>query len=319
MATMRAICLTAFGGPEALKVCEIERPHLKDDQVLVQVHAASVNPVDYKIRAGHYPPVKQDQLPLVPGRDIAGTVVACGAAVTSLEPGDEVYAMLDAGSGGYAEYVAVQADLCARKPTHLDDTEAAAVPLAGLTAWQGLFDHGHLNGGQRVLIHGGAGGVGHFAIQLAKAREAIVVTTVSAKDKEFVRSLGADQAIDYRTERFEELVPEVDLVFDLVGGDTQERSWEVLKEGGALISTLAKPSERQAITHHARATSYIAQPNGAELSAIRALIDDGKVRPHVERTYPLQDAAAAQQRLEREHIQGKIVLAVAEGVCAHQS
>jgi NADPH:quinone reductase-like Zn-dependent oxidoreductase len=310
MATMKAIRLIAFGGPETLKVTEIERPQLKDDQVLILVRAASINPVDYMIRSGHYPPVKQDQLPMVLGRDIAGTVVACGAAVMNFEDGDEVYAMLDTRAGGYAEYVAVSADLCASKPIQLDHTQAAAVPLAALTAWQGLFDHGGLNGGQRVLIHGGAGGVGHFAIQFAKAHDAIVTTTVSAGDKEFVRSLGADQVIDYHNERFEELVPEVDLVFDLVGGDTQDRSWEVLKDGGTLISTLAKPSNRQAMAHHAHATQFIAQPNAAELSAIRRLIDEGKVRPHIERTYPLEDAAAAQQVLEQEHVQGKIVLSV---------
>jgi NADPH:quinone reductase-like Zn-dependent oxidoreductase len=310
MATMKAMYLTAFGGPEILQVCEIDRPQPKDNEVLIQVRAASVNPIDYQIRSGHYPPVKQDQLPLVLGRDVAGTVVACGAEVMNFEEGDEVYAMLDSGTGGYAEYATVSADLCASKPIQLDHAEAAAVPLAALTAWQGLFDHGHLSGGQRVLIHGGAGGVGHFAIQFAKAHDALVATTVSARDTQFVRSLGADRAIDYRNERFEEVLPEVDLVFDLVGGDTQERSWQILKDGGTLISTLAKPSGRQALAHHAHATHYVAQPNGTELSAIRRLIDDGKVRPHIERTFALQDAAAAQQVLEREHVQGKIVLAV---------
>jgi NADPH:quinone reductase-like Zn-dependent oxidoreductase len=219
--------------------------------------------------------------------------------------------MLDMGSGSYVEYTAVAANVCADKPFKLDHTAAAAVPLAGLTAWQGLFDHGHLQAGQRVLIHGGAGGVGHFAIQLARAHDAKVATTVSAQDKEFVQSLGADLAIDYQHERFEEILPEVDLVFDLIGGETQERSWKVLKEGGTLISTLAKPSERQAQAHHARATNYMAQPNAQELTEMGMLIEQGKMMPHVERTFPLEQAAEAQQFLERGHVRGKVVLIVA--------
>ena len=308
MATMKAVCIESFGGPEALKLRELEVPQPSTDEVLIRVRAASVNPVVYKIRSGKYPPVGAAQLPKILGRDVAGTVVACGPEVTQFKTGDDVYAMLDGSHGGYAEYVVVSAELCAPKPHTLDHAQAAAVPLAALTAWQGLFDHGRLNPGQRVLIHGGAGGVGHFAIQLAKARGAIVATTVSERDKAFVRALGADQAIDYENERFEDEVDEVDLVLDLIAGDTQERSWQILKDGGTLISTLAKPSERAAAAHHARAMNYVAQPNAIELEAIGRLIDDGKVQPHIERTFPLQQAAAAQEQLERAHPQGKIVL-----------
>ena len=310
MAKMKAVCIQSFGGPETLQVRKIERPMPAGDEVLIKVRAASVNPVDYKIRSGEYPPVKEEDLPKILGRDVAGVVVGRGAEVTEFHEGDEVFAMLDRGTGGYAEYVAIKADLCAPKPATLDYAEAAAVPLAAITAWQGLFDHGHLESGQRVLIHGGAGGVGHFAIQLAKARGAHVATTVSAQDKEFVRSLGADQAIDYRGERFEELVSEVDLVFDLVAGDTQERSWTVLKDGGTMVSTLSKPSDSQAQAHHAHATNYVAQPDAAELRAIADLIDDGRLRPVIEATYPLEEAAAAQRQLEREHVPGKVVLEI---------
>jgi NADPH:quinone reductase-like Zn-dependent oxidoreductase len=310
-AAMRAICLRSFGGPDRLEVRDIPRPQPGPGEILIEVHAASVNPVDYKIRSGKYPAVTEEQLPKVLGRDISGVVVARGAAVTDFEEGDEVYAMLDGGPGGYAEYVTVPARLCALKPKTLDYAQAAAVPLAAITAWQGLFDYGDLIAGQKVLIHGGAGGVGHFAIQFAKAREALVATTVSAQDKSFVRSLGADQAIDYKSERFEDLISEVDLVFDLVAGDTQERSWAVLRDGGAMVSTLAKPSERQAMTHHARATNYVAHPDAAELAAIATLIDAGKVRPHIQAKYPLEAAAAAQEQLEHAHTQGKIVLEVA--------
>ena len=310
MAKMKAVRIEAFGGPEALKLQEIERPEPRDGEVLIEVHAASVNPVDYKIRSGHYPPVKEDKLPKVLGRDVSGVIVRCGRAVTTLAEGDEVMAMLDSGQGGYAEYVTLPAALCARKPDSLDYDEAAAVPLAALTAWQGLFDHGGLMAGQTVMIHGGAGGVGHFAIQLAKAQGAQVVTTCASNDKEFVQSLGADKAIDYSEERFEDLVNEVDLVFDLVAGDTQERSWSVLKDGGTMVSTLSKPSERQARIHHARAVNYIAHPDGGELAQIADLIEQKKVRPHVAARLPLTEAAAAHRTVEHEHPRGKVVLEV---------
>lgn len=312
MATMKAVCIDSFGGPEVLKVREIDRPEPKSGEVLVQVRAASVNPIDYKIRSGQYS-TKPSALPKVLGRDISGVVVETGSSVTKLKKGDEVFAMLNGGPGGYAEYVALPEDICARKPSSIDHAHAAAVPLAAITAWQGLFDHGGLSPGQRVLIHGGAGGVGHFAIQLAKARGAFVATTVSPDDAAFVQSLGADLAIDYKHERFEDAVPEVDLVFDLIAGDTQDRSWEVLKDGGTLVSTLVKPSERKAGLHHARGISYSAQPNAMELSAIATLIDQGRLRPHIQAIYPLQEAAAAQLNLEREHTQGKIVLEIAPG------
>lgn len=310
MTKMKAVCLERFGGPEALELEDIDQPQAGPGEVLIKVHAASVNPVDYKIRSGKYSIVKEDQLPKVLGRDISGTIVSCGEGVTLFKPGDEVYAVLDRDHGGYAEYVALSADLCVRKPAKLDHTAAAAVPLAGLTAWQGLFDYGDLLPGQSVLIHGGGGGVGHFAVQFAKACGARVATTVSAQDKDFVRSLGADQAIDYKAERFEDVVKDVDLVFDLVGGDTQERSWDVLKDGGTMISTLAKPSKQRAMEHHARATNYVAHPDAEELGEIGQLIDEGRVTPHVDATYPLEQAADAQQRLERKHTQGKIVLQI---------
>jgi len=310
MAKMKAVCIHSFGGPEVLKLESVDVPQPAEDEVLIKVHAASVNPVDYKIRAGQYPPVKEQQLPRVLGRDVSGTIERCGRAVRDLKEGDAVYAMLDSGSGGYAEYVAIKATLCSPKPKNLDYSEAAAIPLAGLTAWQGLFDEGNLHAGQRVLIHGGAGGVGHLAIQFAKAKGAIVCTTVSSHDMDFVRSLGADEVVDYKTERFEDKVHDVDLVFDLVAGDTQERSWAVLKDGGTMISTLAKPSEAKAREHHARATNYVAHPDGAELAEIGSLIDSGQVKPCVLATYPLDHAAQAQQRLEREHPHGKVVLQV---------
>jgi NADPH:quinone reductase-like Zn-dependent oxidoreductase len=225
------------------------------DEVLVKVNAASVNPVDYKTRSGKSA-VKQNQLPMVLGRDVAGIVEQCGSAATHFKKGSEVYALLDREHGGYAEYVIVKERDLATKPAQLDFIQAAAVPMAAVTAWQGLFDHGNLKAGQHVLIHGGAGGVGHLAVQCAKARGARVSTTASKQDLEFVRSLGADQVID-KAEEFEDSVRDVDLVFDLVNGETQDRSWAVLKQGGTMVSTLTKPSAERAKARGARAEHYM--------------------------------------------------------------
>jgi len=308
MTTMKAVRIRAFGGPEVLELADIEKPEPGEEEVLIRVRAASVNPVDYKIRSGTYPVVKQDQLPKVLGRDVAGEIERCGSAVRNFKAGDTVYAMLDGGPGGYAEYVTVKADLVAPKPGQLDYRAAAAVPLAGLTAWQGLFDHGHLEAGQSVLIHGGGGGVGHLAVQFAKARGATVAATGATEDQEFLRELGADQVIDYTRERFEERVRELDLVLDLVAGETQERSWAVLRDGGTMISSLARPSEDKARQRHARAENFIAHPDREELIEIGRLIDAGRVHPHVAAVFELKDARDAQAQLEEKHIQGKVVL-----------
>jgi NADPH:quinone reductase-like Zn-dependent oxidoreductase len=305
---MKAAVIHSFGPPNVISTEEVATPVPQEDEVLVKVHAASVNPVDYKTRSGHYPPIQQDQLPLTLGRDVAGTVHQCGRRAHKFNLGDSVYAMLDRDHGGYAEYVIVQERDLASKPRHLDYAEAAAVPLAAITAWQGLFDHGGLQPGQRVLIHGGAGGVGHFAIQFAKAKGATVATTVSGSDLEFVRELGADRPIDYKAERFEDAVQDVDLVFDLVDGETQERSWAVLKRGGAIVSTLSQPSKQKARHRGVRAEHYMAQPNAAELQEITALIDAGKVIPRVHAIFPFSDVRQAQLELENSHVQGKIVL-----------
>ncbi len=307
---MKAVRMHAFGGPEALHVDEIPMPQPGDDEVVVKVRAASINPIDWKMRSGRAG-LRQEQLPLVLGRDVSGTVEICGARAHALKKGDPVYAMLGWDRGGYAEYALVKAAEGATKPASLDHVHAAAVPLAALTAWQGLFDHGGLQAGQRVLIHGGAGGVGHFAVQFAKAKGAFVATTVSGEDIDFVRQLGADLAIDYKVQRFEEVARDIDLVLDLIGGETQQRSWAVLKDGGALVSTLAQPSQEKAQQVHARAMFYVAQPNAAQLSEISRLIDEGKICPMVQATFPLAQAGTAQRTLEEEHTQGKIVLDLA--------
>jgi NADPH:quinone reductase-like Zn-dependent oxidoreductase len=309
-ATMKVIRIPEFGGPEVLRLESVAVPKPGIGELLVKVGAAGVNPVDYKIRNGKYPAVKQDKLPYVLGRDVCGTVVECGPAAARFAKGDAVFAMPGIGRGGYAEYAVVKVSEAAPKPESLDVIQAGAVPLAALTAWQGLFKHGNLKSGQRVLIHGGSGGVGHFAIQFAKAKGAHVITTVSAANLDFVRRLGADEVIDYQAQRFEDVVAEVDLVFDLVGGETQERSWKVLKRGGVLVSTLTEPSQDDAAARGARGLRYTVTESGADLATIGELIDSGKVKPVITKTYQLKEAAAAERFLEQEHPAGKVVLSV---------
>jgi len=308
---MHAVRIHSFGDADVLKVEEVPPPDAKDNQIVIRVMAASVNPVDYKIRSGKYPLVKQDQLPKVLGRDVSGVVERVGAGIRQFKKGDAVYAMLSGEAGGYAEYAIASAGEAARKPKQLDFVQAAAVPLAALTAWQGLFDHGGLTAGQRVLIHGGAGGVGHFAIQFAKARGAWVAATVSSADMELARKLGADLAIDYRAEKFEDAVKDIDLVYDLIAGDTQARSFAVLKNGGAIVSTLQKPDEAALARKHARGAHYLAKPDAGQLAEIAALIDAGTVHVVIDAIYPLEQAARAHRHMEDDHIAGKVVLQVA--------
>jgi|SRR5215469_8987401 len=311
MSTMNVVRIESFGGPNVLKLQKLPIPRPRNDELLVRVHAAGVSPVDYKTREGKYPAVKADRLPYVLGREISGTVEVPGPGARGWRAGDAIYAMLGLGRGGYAERVIVELVEAAHRPKSLDHVAAAGVPLAGLTAWQGLFRHGGLSMGQRVLIHGGAGGVGHFAIQLAKARGAFVITTVSEKRMGFARELGADQVIDYKKLRFEQVVKGVDMVFDLIGGETQSRSWDVLRRGGILVSTLTEPPAVQAQARGVRAMRFTVQENGAELEEIGRLIDAGKVRPRISRTFALNDVIAAQQHLEEGHTEGKVVLAIA--------
>lgn len=307
---MQAVRIHRFGGPEVMAIEEIDRPTPSANEVLIKVFAASVNPVDAKMREGKYPVVTEKDLPYVLGRDVSGQIAAAGDDVSSFLIGDEVFAFLSPEHGGYEEFVLARADEVAAKPKSLDEVGAAAVPLAGITAWQGLFDHGGLRQSQRVLIHGGAGGVGHFAIQFAKAKGAWVATTVSASDKEFVSDLGADQVIDYKAEKFEDVIEPVDLVFDLIGGETQERSFNVVKPGGALISTLQEPDKARAAELSIRVGRYTAQPNGPQLREIAELIDQGKVKVVIASTFQLGEAAAAQAALNERHIRGKVVLKV---------
>jgi NADPH:quinone reductase-like Zn-dependent oxidoreductase len=311
MPLMHAVRIHAFGNPDVLELDDVPVPTPTAHEIVIRVVAASVNPIDYKIRSGKYPALRQEQLPKVLGRDVSGVVETVGAQTTKFQKGDAVYAMLGRDVGGYAEYALATENEAAPKPTTLNFVPAAAVPLAALTAWQGLFKYGQMRAGQRVLIHGGAGGVGHFAVQFAKARGAWVATTVSAEDIGMLKSLGADQTIDYKHEKFEDAVQNIDLVFDLIGGETQQRSWNVLKDGGTLISSVQRPDEKMAQARNIRAMNYMAAPNAQQLEEIARLIDEGKVKPIVKATYTLADVARAHRHMENDHIQGKVVLKVA--------
>ncbi|MGY4363768.1 oxidoreductase [Bradyrhizobium japonicum] len=310
MTRIRKIRFHRFGDNEVPQLDEIEQSGPDARQILVTVRAASVNSVDFKIRSGKYPSVKDDRLPYTPGRDVSGIVLQCGAEVDCVRVGDEVIGMVPIWGGGYAEQVILDERAIAIKPAGFDHIHAAAIPLARQTAHQGLFRHGQLRSGEAVLIHGGSSGVGHFAVQFAKASGARVLTTVSTEHVAFARSLGADVVIDYKTQRFEDAASGVDLVFDLIDGETRERSWAVLKQGGRAISTLTEPSQDRARAADLKAMRYTVEPDGDELSEISALIAAGKVRPHVEKSFPLEQAMAALASVERGHSAGRVVLAV---------
>ena len=307
---VRKVRIHSFGGPDVLRVDEVE-PSMPDAlQVLVGVRAASINPVDFKIRSGRYPAVQEDRLPYTLGRDVSGVVEKCGAQIARFTVGDEVAGMVGIGGGGYAEKVVLDERAIARKPAEIDHIHAAAIPLAGQTAWQGLFRYGQLKAGQVVLIHGGSGGVGHFAVQFAKAKGARVLTTVSTENLEFARTLGADVVIDYKKQRFEDFAKDLDMVFDLIDGETRERSWRLLKRGGVLVSTLTEPSQQTAAQHGVRALRYTVEADGKELDEILTLVASGKVKPHVQKTYPLAEAAQAMKCVEQGESVGKVVLTV---------
>jgi NADPH:quinone reductase-like Zn-dependent oxidoreductase len=311
MATMKAVRIHEYGGPEVLRYEDAPRPEAAAGDVLVRVHAAAVNPVDWKVRAGYAKGLVKHSLPLIPGWDFSGVVESAGSGVRDWKAGDEVYARPDLSrDGAYAEYIAVRASEIARKPKSLDHIHASATPLAGLTAWQALFDAAGLQPGQRVLVHAAAGGVGTFAVQLAHWKGAYVIGTASARNHEFLRELGADELIDYQTTRFEEAVHDVDVVLDTMAGETRARSWQVLKKGGVLVSVLGPPSPEEAAAHGVRGTSVFVQPNPGQLRELAAAADSGTIRPIVEAVLPLAEAARAHEMNQTLHTRGKIVLQV---------
>jgi NADPH:quinone reductase-like Zn-dependent oxidoreductase len=310
--TMKAIRIHTFGDANVLTLDDVEKPQPGAGEILIEVHAAGINPVDYKMRSGTFNK-QQLKLPLTLGRDVAGRVVAIGPGVRTVGLEDDVYAYLGLGSGngGYAQFAIAKENEAAAKPNSLSYVEAAAVPLAATTAWQGLFDIGKLAPGERVLVQGAPGGVGHFAVQFAKLTGAWVVATGSGADLELLRRLGADEAIDYRQDKFDERGRDIDLVLDLVGGDTQQRSWKVVKDGGRIVSTLQQPSSPDASTRRISAHVFMAQARRDQLEKIAHLIDDRRVHVVIDQVMPLADARRAHDHMENDHIRGKVVLEVA--------
>ena len=306
--SMKAIVVHSSGGPDVLKYEDAPRPQPKDDEVLIRVMAAAVNPVDVFIREG-----RSNQFPLIPGMDVAGVVEQAGNTVTKFKPGAAVYAYLSfEEQGGYAEFAVAKQDHVALKPRSIDFEHAAAVPLAATTAWQALVEKAGLSAGQTVLIHGGSGGVGTFAVQIAKARGAKVIATASTANQDLLKELGVDQSIDYTTTMFEDVVKDVDVVLNAVRGDTLGRSYSVVKKGGIIVSITGQPDPGELQRHGIRGTGLGAHPDAKVLEELAKLIDAGKITPIVSAVMPLADVAKAHDQIASRHTRGKIVLKIAE-------
>lgn len=302
---MKVIQIDKYGDENVLYYTDVKRPEPKANEILVKVHAAAVNPVDIKIRNGKGKDFGMT-LPLILGADFAGTVEEMGSEIKKFKLKDEVYGKILIGC--YAEYVIVKEDELGRKPENLDFEQSASLPMGALTAWQAIFDTANLKSGQKILIHGASGGVGSMAVQIAKAKGAYVIGTASTSNKDFVKNLGADEFIDYSTTNFEDVVNDVDVVLDTIGADTHQRSYQVLKKGGFLVSLVQSPSEELMKQYHVQAEVMASQPNPKQLEEITELVEQGKIKTLVEKTYPLSEAKEAQKASEDGHIKGKIIL-----------
>ena len=309
---MKAVVAHEYGGPEVLKFEEVSRPEPKENEALVRVIASGVNPADPLTLSGKYAREFGTHLPLIPGYDIAGIVEKTGAKVTKLKAGDAIYGYPTFG-GGWAEYVTVTEGEVAAKPASLSFAEAAAVPMGALTAWQALVDVAQLRAGQTILIHGGSGGVGSFAVQIANARGVRDIATASTANQYLLKQqLGANVAIDYTKTRFEEIAKDVDAVLDPVGKETLARSYRVVKKGGIVMSLVARPDPVEVEKRGIRGAAISVHPDAEDLAEIAHLIDTGKIKPIVTQVLPLSDAIAAQRQAATHHTRGKLVLRIAD-------
>ncbi len=306
--TMKAVLIHAFGGPEVLRMEDVSRPEPGPHEVLVRVHVAGVNPVDWKIREGAFGKVP---FPCIMGSDFSGEIEALGPDVTEFRVGESVFGTVSDGSGSYAQFALAPVSNIVEKPPGLDHVQAAGIPIPAMTAWQALFDEAKLRRGQKVLIHAAAGGVGSFAVQFAKWKGAYVIGTASGPNEELVQSLGAHEFIDYRTTRFEDVVEDADVVLDTIGGETQERSWKALRQGGVLVSLVQPPSEKSAAARGARGVMMREDTHRAdELAQIAKLVASGQIKVNVGTILSLKEARKAQELSQAGHTHGKIVLAV---------
>ena len=308
---MKAVVAHEYGAPEVLKFEEVPRPEPRKDEALVHVIASGVNPADPLTLSGKYAREWGTHLPLIPGYDIAGVVEKVGAKITNLKAGDAVYGYPTFG-GGWAEFVTVKEWEVASKPKSLSFAEAAAVPMCGLTAWQALVDTAQLQGGQTILIHGGSGGVGSFAVQIAKARGARVIATASTANQDLLKKLGADVAIDYAKTKFEDVAKDVDAVLDPVGKETLARSYGVVKKDGIVMSLVARPDPEEIKKRGIRGAAISVHPDAEDLAEIAHLIDTGKIKPVVTQILPLSEAIAAQRQAATHHTRGKVALRIAD-------
>lgn len=309
---MKAVRIHGYGGPEALTLEDIPRPQRTGEEMLVRVCAASVNPLDEKLRAGKIVGYLDYVLPLTLGRDFSGIVEESGERDSVFKVGAPVYGLRNLGSdGSYAEYIIAKPSEVAYKPANLSHVQAAVVPLVALTAWQALFDVGNLQAGQTALIHAGAGGVGTFAVQLSKWKGAKVIATASGRNRQFLLDLGADEVIDYPVTEFENACRNVDLVLDSVGLDTLTRSWQVLKRGGILISITTIPSTEQAQRHGVRAEFVLVHPDAQQLGLLGKLLDSDKIRPVIEKVYSLAELPEAHEQIQKGHVRGKLAVQIA--------
>ena len=310
--TMTAVRFHEYGGPEVLVLEQAPKPEPGPGQVLVRVHAASVNPIDWKLREGTLKAFMPLHFPAVAGEDLAGVIEAVGDGVTDLRAGDAVFAMTAPDAlGAYAEYAVLDRAAVALKPKRLDFVPAASVPMGALTAWQGVVEAGGLKSGDRLFVHGAAGNVGGMAVQIAHALGAHVTAAASAAARPLVEGFGAEHFVDYGAGRFEDAARDMDIVFDTLGGEMQTRSWGLLKPGGILVSTVGIADPGQAEVHHVRAAGFGCTPNGEQLSRVAEMIEAGKVRPNVATVLPLGEAAKAQELSQTGGAKGKIVLTVA--------
>jgi NADPH:quinone reductase-like Zn-dependent oxidoreductase len=308
--TMQAARFHDYGPPGVLAVDQVPRPEPKDGEVLVRVHAAGVNPIDWKFRAGYLKEFMPVQLPYTPGFDLAGTVESVGPGVTEFTPGEAVFGR---GSGTYAEYAIAPSTALAPKPDNITFDEAATIAIGGVTAWVGLFEAADLQSGQRLLVQGAAGGTGSFAVQFAHWKSAYVIGTASSGNVEFVRALGADEVVDYTTTSVEGAVSGVDVVLDTVGGEVMDRSWSVLKPKGILVEVAGMPNEDAARQHDVRTSGVQAPPDiSGILRQIADVIQSGTIRSEIGAVFPLDEAAQAQARSETGHGRGRIVLHIAD-------
>lgn len=312
---MKMAQMKGYGSSKVIEIIE-NAPAPNDPsagKVLVKINAAGVNPIDWKIREGYMQQMIPLEFPSPLGMDFSGTVERIGQGVSGFSKGDEVYgqaSILGGGSGAFAEFALANAGTIARKPKSLNHEEAAGLPLVGASAWQALVETIGLQKGQKILIHGGAGGIGSIAIQLAKQRGAHVATTVSTNDNNFANELGADEVIDYKTQKFEDVVQDYDAVFDTVGGDTYRRSFKVVKKGGTIVSMLEQPDQQLMEQFGVKAISQFTQVNSERLARVAQWVDENNIRVNVDKSFPLEEAAKALDYLKDVHPRGKVVLAI---------